>query len=322
MHGRNGRFSQIILIVLVVLVTGGALLLIRFAASSSAPTESPSDGIEESASTEETPAHGEDDLTSKDVTTLPTEETPHPELPLEDRMEATAAAEVEPPEPRLYLILDDAGYSMDELRLVSAFQHNLTMAVLPALPHSVDVARSAADAGLEVMLHQPMEAINGEDPGPGAILLDQSEEMVRSIVRRNLRELAGIQGVNNHMGSSVTADFSFMTIILDTLREEGVPFLDSRTTAASVAVEAGAALGLTVAQRDVFLDHVRSREAIENQLDLALLIAREKGYAVMIGHITVPETIAVLVERQEEIVEQGFRFYPVSDLFQRIAEAP
>jgi uncharacterized protein len=300
--------SYRILICLIAVLVGGTFLLILLVA------EKPDSVAVEHEREKEKPAEDTEDPAGV------MEEAPSADPAREDAFEAPPVVDDAPRESRLYLILDDAGYSVEEIRVISGFRYDLTLAVLPALPYSAEVARLARAAGVEVMLHQPMEAVNGEDPGPSAIFLDQSAEMIRSVVRRNLRDFPDIQGVNNHMGSRITSDFSVMTVILKTLYDEGVPFLDSRTTADSVATEAGAALGVIVPGRDVFLDHVRNRTAIEEQLESALAIAREKGYAVLIGHITVPETIEVLIERQEEIIAEGFRFYPVSDLFRRAAE--
>ena len=67
----------------------------------------------------------------------------------------------------LAVILDDAGYSLEELQPFLDLPGPLTVAVLPNLPHSAEAARRVLAAGKDLILHCPMEADGGEDPGPG-----------------------------------------------------------------------------------------------------------------------------------------------------------
>lgn len=219
--------------------------------------------------------------------------------------------------PRLYLVLDDAGQSASDFQLFSQLQNPFTLAVLPELPHSSGVIREALALGHEVILHQPMEALNGEDPGPAAIYVHHSDEEIRAVLLDNLRRYPQVRGVNNHMGSRATSDARVMDAVLRTLAEEGRYFLDSRTTHTSVVPHVAHRLGLPVLARDVFLDHERSRESIEAQLDLALMHARNRGYSIVIGHVTVPMTAEVLLEREEQITAEGFVFLPLSAALER-----
>ncbi|TVR68594.1 MAG: divergent polysaccharide deacetylase family protein [Spirochaetaceae bacterium] len=226
------------------------------------------------------------------------------------------AVQEDPPEhadaPRLYLVLDDAGQSPLDVRRFTSFQSVFTLAVLPELAYSDDAVQLARALGHEVILHQPMEALNGEDPGPAAIYLDQSDAEILSVLRSNLARYPEARGVNNHMGSRATGDERVMEVVLRALAEGNQYFLDSRTTHRSVAPRVAARLGIPLLARDVFLDHDRSRDSIEAQLDLALDHARTRGYAIVIGHVTVPETADVLLARQEEITSEGFLFLPLS----------
>lgn len=223
--------------------------------------------------------------------------------------------------PRLYLVLDDAGHTVQQLRDFEHFQGVYTIAVLPGLEYSREVTRRSLELGHEVILHQPMEALGGNALGPGAIYADDSDERIERVLADNIASLPGITGVNNHMGSKATTDARVMYAVAEALRERGLFFLDSRTTHESVAFHVTTQSGLETAVRDVFLDNERTEEAISAQLDEALAIATEQGYAVMIGHVTSPELARVLIHRYGEIEEAGFRFFPMSDLMERQAIA-
>lgn len=238
----------------------------------------------------------------------------------EDRGRATEDPDDEPdgtiaPQgPRLYVVLDDAGHDLDDLRQFMPFPGVFTVAILPGLRYSREAAQMVIALGHEAILHQPMEATGGNDPGPGAILVAHSDSRIRQTLTSNLSSMPGVVGVNNHMGSRVTADERVMTTVANTLRRHRLFFLDSRTTHLSVAADTTRAVAVPTLERDVFLDNVREAEAISVQLAQGLSIAREQGHAVMIGHVTSPELARVLIDRYSELVEAGFVFRPLSDL--------
>ena len=68
------------------------------------------------------------------------------------------------------------------------------------------------------------------------------------------------------------------------------------------------------AERHVFLDNDRSRDAILLAIRGALEMAHSQERVVMIGHATVPELAAVLNEIYPVLAEQGYQFGLVSEL--------
>lgn len=216
----------------------------------------------------------------------------------------------------LYLILDDAGNNLDGLPEFLEFPGPLTVAVLPQLDYSVESAARTAAAGKEIMLHLPMEAVGGANPGPGAVTVGLDESDVVSIVRANLDSVPGAIGVNNHMGSLATADERTMEIVLAELTRRGLFFVDSRTTVATVGRDVAEQLRIPFAERHVFLDNKRSREDILRAMSGALEMAHRQEHVVMIGHATVPELADVLSEIYPTLVNAGYRFGFVSEIVQ------
>jgi polysaccharide deacetylase 2 family uncharacterized protein YibQ len=210
------------------------------------------------------------------------------------------------------LVIDDAGNNLPELDPFLRFPGPLTIAVLPALPYSAEAARRIRAAGKEVFLHQPMEAIGGQNPGPGALYSGMSAEEIRKIVNRNIDEIGPITGMYNHQGSKITMDEKAMEVILSLCRERGIQFLDSRTTADTAAPLAAERLGMTIGERDVFLDNEQNRAAMVNSVEAGLIRAANRGKVVMIGHTWSPELAGVLAELYPKLVEQGYSFTTVS----------
>jgi len=121
-------------------------------------------------------------------------------------------------------------------------------------------------------------------------------------------------GVNNHQGSLATTDGPLMADLMVILRERNLFFIDSRTTAATVAYDAAQDARVRCAFRNVpFLDDVEEVSAIRKQLQLALRDAQERGEAIAIGHPH-PETLRALSEFLPQAEAQGVHLVHASDL--------
>ncbi|MDR7418540.1 MAG: divergent polysaccharide deacetylase family protein [Armatimonadota bacterium] len=212
------------------------------------------------------------------------------------------------------IILDDAGGSLSDVEAVIAIGRPVAVAVLPGLAHSSEVARRAVAAGLEVLLHLPVEAhSDNEKLGPGAVRVAMSDEDIRSTVRAGLASVPGAIGVNNHMGSRGTADARVMRAILEVVRERGLLFVDSRTTKDTVAESLAAEMGVPTARRHVFLDNEDDEEAIRGEVLRLISLARAQGEAIAIGHAQrlTPRVVARMLD---EFDRQGVRIVPLSVL--------
>ncbi len=207
----------------------------------------------------------------------------------------------------LIFVFDDAGHNLAQLEPFLRLPFPCTIAVLPGLQYSKDAARAARAAGKEVILHQPMQAINKTmDPGPGAIREGMTPAAIRDQIQKNLAELGPVSGINNHEGSLITADRVAMGVVLDVARESGMYFLDSRTNAKTVAPLVARERGFTIWERAVFLDNIQDRDSIVEAVYTGMKIAERKGAAVMIGHIWSNELAAILTDMYPELASKGF----------------
>ena len=219
---------------------------------------------------------------------------------------------------KLAFVIDDAGYNLHELEPFLKLSEPLTIAVLPGLAYSVEAARCIRAAGKELFLHQPMEALGGQDPGPHAILAGMDSDEIRSIIIRNLDEIGPVAGINNHEGSRVTMDENAMETVLALCRERGILFLDSRTTADTAAPGTARRLGMNIAERDVFVDNVQNRESMIGYINTGLTRAEQRGSAILIGHVWSAELAPLLAKMSPELRELGYSFSAVSGLGDRI----
>ena len=218
----------------------------------------------------------------------------------------------------LTFVFDDAGHNLDQLEYFLRLPFPCTIAVLPGLRYSSESARRIRKAGKQVILHQPMQSVDLHiNPGPGAVTPGLSAEQIKNIVRKNLEEIWPVAGMNNHEGSLMTADEAAMRAVLDVVAEKHIFFLDSRTTAKSVVPKVAKEKNMVVWERAIFIDNDKSRAAMETQIKKGLSIARQKGSAIMIGHVFTVELAQLLTEMYPALIEEGFSLSAIAQAAQK-----
>jgi len=217
-------------------------------------------------------------------------------------------------EARLAIIIDDLGSDRAAAAAVFALGYPLTISVLPNHEHSVDIAKEAHRRGFQVMLHLPMQSIANETPEAQELRPGMPAPEVAALVDQFLQNVPDAAGVNNHQGSQATADSALMDELMPVLRDRHLFYVDSRTTAATVAYETAREDGVRSAFRNVpFLDDVAEVAAVRRQVELALRGAREKGEAMAIGHPHAA-TLQALREVLPQARAQGVHLVLASDL--------
>jgi polysaccharide deacetylase 2 family uncharacterized protein YibQ len=142
-----------------------------------------------------------------------------------------------------------------------------------------------------------------------------SEQELKRTLLASLNEMPFVSGVNNHMGSYLTGQTRTMGWLMEVLRDHPLYFIDSRTSASSVAQDVALAHRIPSMGRDVFLDHEQRWEFIQNQFHRLLKIAQHRGSAIAIAHpheITVRYLNMVL----PKLDEAGIRIATISALWQ------
>ena len=199
---------------------------------------------------------------------------------------------------RAALIIDDMGYSMNDIKDLCSLKKDLTIAILPYSPYAEETADLAHQNGLEVILHLPLESMNNiydNEHTLGLINSRMDQREISAVLKTNLKMVPFISGVNTHMGSKVTKDAVLMEIILENIKDSPLYFIDSRTTAKSVAYDMAQKMKIPSAYRHIFLDSKTDSEYIKNQLIKLFKTAQKRGKAVGICH-PFPETLKVLKE--------------------------
>ncbi|OQY51530.1 MAG: hypothetical protein B6230_04570 [Desulfobacteraceae bacterium 4572_89] len=188
--------------------------------------------------------------------------------------------------PRIAIIIDDIGYDRQMAMELYDLDPGITFSVLPFSPFGNSISQKLHAKGAEIMLHLPMEPVEYPEvnPGPGALLSSMTPDILLDQLRKNLQDVPGAAGVNNHMGSKLTAQSDKINQIFTILKKEDLFFIDSRTSPVSQGKASARLLKLKFAQRDVFLDNVQDITYITGQLQSLIRIAKKHGTAIGIGH--------------------------------------
>lgn len=221
-------------------------------------------------------------------------------------------------EGHLAIVIDDVGRELELFDKLLDLRFALSFSVLPGSVYAVGVQqRLQADhrRPRDVLLHLPMEpidpaAMGGVEIGETFLLASDSPEQLRRKLDAALTRVPAAIGINNHMGSRLTADAAAMATIMPVLRERELFFLDSRTNPQTVAAREAEAAGVPTISRKVFLDHEPGREAIRAALREAAAHAREQP-TVAIAHPSI-DLVEVLREELPRLHEEKVVIYPLS----------
>ena len=207
------------------------------------------------------------------------------------------------------IVIDDMGGSERQTKNALNLPESVTFAFLPDGQNAAVYARLAQEKGHEIILHMPMQPLGRADAGPSAIKVGESRAEIEKKLSKAFQNLPMAQGVNNHMGSAATADPLTMQNLMQALKPHNIYFLDSRTTARSVAAKTASDTGIRNLSRDVFLDHEINPSLIKERLDETLSLAQRRGYAIAIGHpySTTLDALQNWMQRHQEEV----RFVPL-----------
>jgi polysaccharide deacetylase 2 family uncharacterized protein YibQ len=224
--------------------------------------------------------------------------------------------------PLVAILIDDLGHNGAQVERTIALPAPLTLAFLPYGRDLPALTARARAAGHELLVHIPMEALDpAADPGPGALLTGLPRDELMHRLRWSLSRFEGYVGVNNHMGSRFSADEAGMALVMSEVKGRDLLFVDSRTTAETVATRLARRYGVPEVERDVFLDDEQTAENVRHSLRRLEATAREQGFAVAIGHPH-PVTLAELEVWLDGIAARGLVLAPVSTIVQRRLTAP
>jgi uncharacterized protein len=218
---------------------------------------------------------------------------------------------------RVAIIIDDIGYRENVSGQLQELGIPLTAAVIPDSPYAIEEVEKLHAFEIETIIHLPMQP-NGsktEVSRDQFVVADSSAEEIAALLRRARRVVPYARGLNNHMGSYITSHSDIMRLVLLAVKAEGFFFIDSKTTASTVAFEMARELGIPTRLRDIFLDDTPVYAHSINQIRNLVSIARQNGSALAIGH-PFESTLRALHDSLLYMKESGIELVTASTLLE------
>ncbi|ECZ1974799.1 divergent polysaccharide deacetylase family protein [Campylobacter coli] len=183
---------------------------------------------------------------------------------------------------RLAIIIDDMA-NISQVKALQALKLKLIPSFFPPDKNHIDTPKLALKFDF-YMVHLPLAAMNYTKPELDTLNPSDSEKRIFKKIQQVKKDFKDLKFINNHTGSLFTSDEKAMKKLYKAFEKEELIFVDSKTIASSKAPKVAKALGQIYIQRDVFLDNRDDVAYIKNQLIEAVRLAKQKGFAIAIGH--------------------------------------
>ena len=212
------------------------------------------------------------------------------------------------------IILDDLGEQQAAGLRAIQLPGAVACAFLPNTRHGQVQAEFAHRRGKEVLLHVPLQPGSAAQRYPAGLGLSNNQAEMAAYLQTALDSVPHARGVNNHQGSLLTQMPQHMDWLMAELKlRPGLYFVDSRTSASSIAYRVALARAIPAAERQIFLDAVRGEDAVRAAFQQLVQYARRNQRALAIGH-PYPETFKVLEEQLPRLAQYGVKLVPPSEL--------
>ena len=242
-------------------------------------------------------------------------ETIKEKLPTLPSFKKDEVAQLDPNKKRIAIVIDDLGIDKKRSnKVIEMANFKMTLAFLPYASNLEPMLTAGKENGHEIIVHMPMQPLSDTiDPGPVVLKVGMTAEQLTKNLNEGLSAFGGYVGINNHMGSRFTSDFVGMDFLMRELKKRDLYFLDSVTSAKSLAADRAAKHGVTYLRRHVFLDHEMTDSFVDKALAKCARRAEKEGLCIAIGH---PKDVTIngLNRFVEKAKQDGFEFVTLSDI--------
>ena len=209
-----------------------------------------------------------------------------------------------------------AGLGLSKTQTLAAIQQLPGAVTLSFAPYARDLGDwivQARAAGHEVLLELPMEPFDypENDPGPHTLLTKLSNPDNLERLNWLLGRFPGYVGVTNFMGAKFTSNEKKLLPILQSVKERGLLYLDSKADSKSVAAHMAKELDLPIAVNNRFIDSEASRVSIDARLYELERISKSVSAAVGLA-FPFPVTVERLAAWIATLEKKGFVLAPLT----------
>jgi uncharacterized protein len=247
----------------------------------------------------------------------PTEDGPLPKISKDGRqawVEYSAKFDKTDRRPRLAIIVANLGLSPRTTEAaLEALPPEITLSFSPITPDLQDWVARARRKGHEVLLDLPMEPFGfpRSDPGRNTLLTTASEVENLNRLESTMKRSGGYVGLLAMMGSAFTVNSESLSPVLQTLKERGLLYVDSRATSRTMGPELASQIQLPRAYNNRFIDATPSVRAIDGRLTELEEITKINRFAVGLAQ-PYPVTLDRLTAWLPGLKAKGITLAPIT----------
>ena len=185
--------------------------------------------------------------------------------------------------PQLAIIIDDVS-QRSQINFLKNLPYHITPSIFP--PTKMNMHSNYLTKNLKhYMVHLPIESHSkAMNKIYKMLFLKDSNTKIRKRVKEIRKLFPKAKYLNNHTGSVFCSNYKKSKVLYKALRKEGFIFLDSRTSKRTKFKRIAKEMGDKYYKSDIYIDNIQSVSYTIKQLKKAVLIAKKRGYAVVIGH--------------------------------------
>ncbi len=213
--------------------------------------------------------------------------------------------------PLLAIIIDDVSFQ-NEVNNIKKLPFKVTPSIFPPTKRHPNTPKLAKEFSF-YMVHLPLQAFSYPHPEPHTLLVTSSNKTIEKRIENIKKWFPRDRFLNNHTGSKFTSNYDAMMKLFKALKKNDIVFVDSRTSAATVAFKVANKFHEKLLSRDVFLDNDINVNYIRGQLEKAVKIAKKNGYAIAIGH---PHAVTLKTLKNSLDILKGVKLVYLKDIYE------
>ncbi len=184
--------------------------------------------------------------------------------------------------PRVVIIMDDICSKL-QAQMLKEIPIKITPSIFPSTFDHPDTPQIAKLFSC-FMVHTPMEAYHYLTPEEDTINIGDSKELIDQRIKKIKDDFPNLSAINNHTGSMFTSDAKSMKDLLYVLKKYNINFVDSRTSAQTKVKRIAKEYGMSIYERNIFLDNIDDVDAILQKIKESVSYAKRHHLAIAICH--------------------------------------
>jgi len=204
--------------------------------------------------------------------------------------------------PKLVIIIDDISQKW-QLKRLKSLGIKVTPSIFP--PNKMNMKNHLLAKNLNhFMVHLPLESKSKQmNKMHKTIFSYYSTKQIQNRVKEIRKLFPNAKYINNHTGSKFSKNYKASKRLYKALVDNGFIFIDSRTSKYTKFGKISKEFNRRYLKSDHFIDNRLSVQATLKEIKRGVQIAKQKGYAIIIGHPH-PTTFKALKIAKKTILKQ------------------